>query len=70
MGSPAISSNEPEGKKWLVTKVVEVKGKPVCWSVPVEVKTGEMVRAALTEDNELDLGAAFASAVREAGSKK
>jgi beta-lactamase regulating signal transducer with metallopeptidase domain len=69
-GSPVLTSNEPEGKKWIVTKVVEIKGKPACWCLPVEVKTGEMIKVTLAEDNVFDLGSVFDSALGETESKK
>jgi hypothetical protein len=68
--SPVLSSNAPDGKKWLVTKVVEFKGKPVCWNLPVEVKTGKDIKLTLTTDNAFDLGSAFDSALRESQLKK
>jgi hypothetical protein len=69
-GSPVLASNEPGGKKWLVTKVVDLKGKPVCWCVPVEVKTGQEIKVTLNKDNVYDLGSAFDDALRESESKK
>jgi TolB protein len=57
-----ISSNGPDGKKWVVTKVVQMKGKPVCWYLPVEVKTGAEIKVTLSEDNLFDLAAAFDAA--------
>ena len=55
-GSVFCSSNGPDGKKWIVTKLVQIKGKPVCWCIPVEVKTGKETSVTLTEDNVFDLG--------------
>jgi len=46
---------------------VQVKGKPVCWCLPVEVKTGEEIKVRLAENNVFDLGSVFDSALREAG---
>jgi hypothetical protein len=51
----ALMSNAPAGKKWLVTKPVQVNGRSVCWSVPFEAVTGEEVEINLTEANLLDL---------------
>jgi hypothetical protein len=65
-----MASNEPDGKKWIVTRIVEIKGKPVCWYLPVEVKTGESIKVTFTQDNAFDLGAAFDSALRGANSTK
>jgi hypothetical protein len=67
---PLVSANGSDGKKWIVTKVVEIKGKPVCWCLPVEVTTGKEINVTLTEDNSFDLGSAFDSAVRESESKE
>ena len=44
-----LSSNNPDGKKWLATKIVHIKGKPVCWCIPVTVKTGKVTQVTLTE---------------------
>jgi hypothetical protein len=68
--SANFASNASDGKKWIVTKVVEIKGKPVCWCLPVEVKTGEAVKVTLTEENVFDLRSAFDSALKESDSKK
>ena len=61
------SSNRPDGKKWVVTKTVYVKGKPICWCIPVETKTGERVDVTLDESNTLDLRSVYIydNAVRE-----
>ena len=74
-GPLMVSSNELDGKKWIVTKVVQLKDKPVCWCLPVEVKNGETIKAILTEENMLDLGSIFDSVlgktdVSAEGSKK
>lgn len=66
-GSLFCSSNRSDGKKWIVTKVVQIKGKPVCWCVPVEVKTGKEINVTLTEDNVFDLGSVIDSTQRESG---
>jgi hypothetical protein len=64
-GSHNFSANTPDGRKWIVTKIVGIKGKLVCWCVPVEVKKGEQVQVSLTDGNRFDLGAAFDDAMRE-----
>jgi hypothetical protein len=64
-GSHNFSANTPDGRKWIVTKTVQIKGKPVCWCVPVEVKKGERVKVSLTDGNRFDVGAAFDDAMRE-----
>ncbi len=66
-GSLFRSSNDSDGKKWIVTKVVQIKGKPVCWCVPVEVKAGQEIKVTLTEQNAVDLGSVIDSALRESG---
>ncbi len=53
-----LMSNGPGDKKWLVTKVRSIKGKPVCWCIPIEVKTGKEIQVALTKDNMFDLSSA------------
>jgi outer membrane lipoprotein-sorting protein len=58
-----FSSNSPAGKKWIVTKTVHIKGKPVCWCLPVEMKPGEPIKLTLTEDNVFDLGASMDEAL-------
>ena len=65
-----MSSNGPDGKKWIVTKTVRVKGKPVCWCLPVEVKRGESVHVTLTEENAFDLDAAYDKAMKAAEEAK
>ncbi|MGA2063010.1 MAG: hypothetical protein ABSG67_21260 [Thermoguttaceae bacterium] len=62
-GGNSLSSSGLAGKKWIVTKIVRIKEKPVCWCLPVEVKTGEPIKVTLTEDNVFDLGAAMEDAL-------
>ena len=69
-GSIFCSSNRPDGKKWIVTKVVQIEGKPVCWCIPVAVKTGKEINVTLTRDNVFDLGSVFDGALRESGPKE
>lgn len=64
--SHSICSNGPDGKKWIVTKTVQIEGKPACWVIPVKVKTGEEIQVSLTEDNMFDLRAAFDKTMRKA----
>ncbi len=66
-GSVFCSSNKSDGKKWIVTKIVQITGKPVCWCIPVEVKTGKETSVTLTEDNVFDLRSVFDSALGESG---
>lgn len=65
--SHSFSSNEPDGKKWIVTKIVQIKGKPLCWCILVEVKTGKGIEVTLSEDNMFDLEAVFQNMMRESG---
>jgi outer membrane lipoprotein-sorting protein len=58
-----LMSNAPAGRKWVVTKIVHVEGKPVCWCLPVEVKAGEPAKVTLTGDNTFDLAAVFDDAL-------
>jgi len=60
-----LSSNTPDGKKWIVTKTVQIEGKPVCWCIPVEAKTGKEIQITLTEENEFDLESAFDQAMAQ-----
>ncbi len=61
----SMMSNAPGGKKWIVTKAARVKGKPVCWCIPVEVKTGELISVAFNEKNTFDLRTVYDKAIRE-----
>lgn len=65
-----ISSNGPDGKKWIVTKTVRIKGKPACWCLPVEVKTGREVHVTLSEDNLFDLASTYEKAMGKTGREK
>jgi hypothetical protein len=48
-------SNAPGGKKWVVTKTVRIEGQPVCWSIPIEVKTGQQATVTFNKGNTFDL---------------
>ena len=63
--SHGFSSNGPDGKKWIATKIVRIKGKPVCWCIPVKVKKGRRIQVTLTEDNMFDLESVFDDVMRE-----
>jgi len=65
--STVLSSNASAGRKWIVTKTVQIEGKPVCWCVPVQVKRGESIDVMLNRLNVFDLQAAFAKALADAG---
>jgi len=60
-----LSSNTPDGRKWIVTKIVRIKGKPVCWCIPVEVEVGKRIQVTLGDDNMFDLESAFDRAMGE-----
>jgi hypothetical protein len=64
-GNPGFGSNRPEGRKWVVSKIVQIGGKPACWCIPVEVKTGQLVKVTLTEANLFDLRSAFDKAMQD-----
>ena len=49
---------------------MRVKGKYVCWCVPVEVKKGESVRVTLTDRNVFDLDTAYKKAMKAAEEAK
>ena len=60
-----FSSNGPGGSKWIITKIVQIKGKLLCWCIPVEVQTGKEVHITLSEQNALDPASAFEQAIGE-----
>jgi hypothetical protein len=51
----ALMSNAPPGNKWLVTKAVQIGGRPFCWNVAFEAIQGREATVNLREDNSLDL---------------
>jgi hypothetical protein len=59
-----MSSNAPGGKKWIVTKTVQIEGKPVCWCIPVEVKTGKSIDVTFDKSNTFDLRSAYDRAMQ------
>jgi len=63
--SLSIHPNPPDGKKWVVTKTVQIDGKHTCWCIPVEVKKGKEVTVTLSESNTFDLEGTFQSAIQE-----
>ena len=63
-GGPIMTSDAPGGKKWVVTKTVQIDGKPTCWCIPVEVKKGKEVAVTLSESNSFDLEGTFQSAMK------
>jgi len=58
-GESIYRSSREAGKKWIVTRVAQINGKPVCWYLPVEVKAGEEIKVTLTEENAFDIGALY-----------
>ena len=46
-----IKSTDAPGKKWIVTRATEFRGKAVCWCVPVEVEVGQRSEVVLSADN-------------------
>jgi len=60
-----ISSNGPAGKKWVVTKCRDIDGRPVCWSIPIEVKIGKRENVTLNKDNTFDLQTPYDAAMNE-----
>ena len=56
-------SNSRPGKRWVITKTVDIEGKPVCWCIPVEVKKGESVDVTFDQSNVFDLRAAYDTAM-------
>jgi hypothetical protein len=60
-----MTSNAPGGKKWVVTKTVQISGEPTCWCIPVEVRKGKEVTVTLSASNTFDLEGAFRSAMKD-----
>ena len=60
-----LSANVTSGKKWVVTKTVDIKGKPVCWCIPVEVKSEKEINVTFDKSNTFDLQAAYDKAMAE-----
>jgi hypothetical protein len=63
--SHSLSSNSQDGKKWVVTKIVRIKGRPVCWCLPVETTAGERIEVVVTEKNALHLAAFYDEMMRK-----
>lgn len=53
--SDCFSSNGPDGRKWFATKVVEIRGEPACWCLPVQVSISSEVDVQFDRSNQLDL---------------
>jgi hypothetical protein len=54
-----LCSNEPAGKRWVVTKCVEAEGEIVSWCLPVELQAGNIIEVSLTDENAFDLSASY-----------
>jgi len=51
----ALMSNASAGRRWVVTKPVQISDRTVTWSVPFEAVAGEEAEVHLAESNALDL---------------
>lgn len=51
----SVSSNDAEGRRWLVTKILHANGKRLCWSIPFEARRGHLTDIALRSRNMIDL---------------
>ncbi len=60
-----LSSNGPVGQKWVVTRTVDIEGRPVCWSIPTEVKTGEKNDLTFDKSNTFDLQTLYDKVMKE-----
>ncbi len=54
--SVGIMSNGPEGRKWLVTKVVQREDERYCWCLPFEARAGSPATLRLDRTNWIRLG--------------
>jgi hypothetical protein len=50
-----LAANSGAGKKWIVSRTVDVEGRPVCWCIPVELKIGEKIDISFDKSNTFDL---------------
>jgi len=60
-----FSSNAPDGKKWIVTKIVWINGEPVCWCLPIEVEKGKKIEITLNKDNVFPLAETYDKAMKQ-----
>lgn len=63
--SNILSSNAPDGRKWIATKTTLIKERPVCWCIPVDVKTGEQVDISFNEGNMFDFRTLYDNTMSE-----
>jgi hypothetical protein len=52
-----ISSDDAEGRRWLVTKVLRAGGRQLVWNVPFQARRGHLTTIVLRESNAVDLAA-------------
>lgn len=52
-----VSSDEPDGQKWLVSTVLHAGSRRLVWSVPFDARRGETVTVTLRLDGARDLDA-------------
>jgi hypothetical protein len=69
-GNHKLSLEGPDGRKWIVSKTVQINGMPACWCIPVEVKRGKQIKVTLTEDNVFDLASTFDKVMQESDHAK
>ncbi|MCK4358235.1 MAG: hypothetical protein KAW92_05745 [Candidatus Cloacimonetes bacterium] len=58
-------NNAPDGKKWIVTKIVWINGEPVCWCLPIEVKKGKMIEITMNKDNVFPLAETYDKVMKQ-----
>lgn len=51
----ALTTNERGGHKWLATKAVRSGAAEVCWCIPFDVATGQVVQIRLDSENRINL---------------
>jgi hypothetical protein len=56
--------NTPVRKWWVVTKIVHIKEKPICWYFPVEPKPDQEVEITFSESNVFDLESLYEDALK------
>jgi hypothetical protein len=61
----SVGSNGPAGKKWIVTKIVQIKDKPICWCLPLDTEIGKDVTVVLNKQNVFDLAGVYNKAMGE-----
>ena len=51
----SLASTRDGGKKWIVSKLVYIDRKPICWVIPIEVEKGKTVEVVFSNDNTYDI---------------